>query len=119
MKRIIAGVIMASVLLGCDNSQSENASQRKRAQVIELANGGRTAYTIVYEFSGDELLDPAVKDLAATLKEITGAEFPIKAEASGPGIFIGKTAPGDKTDFRSRERRIKSVGSGIGAKRSG
>ena len=110
MKSIIAGVIMASMLLGCDNSQSENASQRNRGQAIELARGGRTAYTIVYKFSGDQLLDPAVRDLADTLKEITGAEFPIKDEAPGPCIYIGKTAPGDTEAFKSRERRIRSVG---------
>ena len=77
---------------------------------VRLANGGKTDYTIIYRKSGDVLLDPAVKDLADTLKEITGAEFPIKSEAAGPKIFIGRTAPGDKADFRSRERRIKSVG---------
>ena len=41
------------------------------------------------------LLDPAVRDLAATLKEITGAEFPVAEQSDGPKIFIGVTAPGD------------------------
>ena len=48
MKRIIAGVIMASVLLGCDNSQSENASGPKKTQGIELVKDGKTEYTIMY-----------------------------------------------------------------------
>ena len=77
---------------------------------VRLAENGKTKYTIIHEFKGDALLDPAVRDLADTLHEITGAEFPVKAESSGPKIFIGKCAPGDKADFRSRERRIKSVG---------
>ena len=78
MKKIIAGVIMASALLGCDNSPSENASQKQAGQAIELARGGKTDYTIVYDFSkGDALLDPVVRDFVETLKEITGAEFPV------------------------------------------
>ena len=77
---------------------------------VRLAENGKTEYTIIHEFKGDALLDPAVRDLADTLKEITGAEFPVKPDASGPKIFIGKTAPGDQADFRSRERRIKSAG---------
>ena len=32
---------------------------------VTLAKQGRTTYTIVYDFSGDVLLDPAVRDLAA------------------------------------------------------
>ena len=77
---------------------------------IKLAEGGKTDYTIIYRKSGDVLLDPAVRDLADTLKEITGATFPVKTEAAGPKIFIGKRAPGDTAEFQSRERRIKSVG---------
>ena len=57
---------------------------------IALAKNGETNYTIVYKFSKDVLLDPAVRDLAATLKAITGAEFPIAEQADGPKIFIGK-----------------------------
>ena len=77
---------------------------------ITLAKNGRTNYTIVYEFSGDVLLDPAVRDLAATLEEITGAKFPVAPKTSGCGIHVGVAAPGDKDAFASRERRIKSVG---------
>ena len=77
---------------------------------IKLAQNGETNYTIVYKFSKDVLLDPAVRDLAATLKEITGAEFPIRERAEGPKIVIGVPAPGDTTPCASRERRIRSVG---------
>ena len=80
-----------------------------RAEVT-LAKDGETDYTIVYKFSGDVLLDPAVRDLAATLKAITGAKFPIAEKADGPKIVIGVAAPGDETPCASRERRIKSVG---------
>ena len=77
---------------------------------VTLAKNGKTDYTIVYKFSGDVLLDPAVRDLAATLAEITGAKFPVAPKTSGCGIYIGVAAPGDKDKFASRERRIKSVG---------
>ena len=80
---------------------------------LKLASGGRTDYTIVYKPSGDVLLDPAVKDLSATLREITGATFPVKEDADGPKIFIGKRAPGDDAEFKSRERRIRSVGNDL------
>ena len=78
---------------------------------LRLAENGKTAYTIIYDFAKpDVLLDPAVRDLAETLEEITGAKFPVGTEAAGPKIYIGRTAPGDKGNFASRERRIKSVG---------
>lgn len=78
---------------------------------VELAKDGKTEYTIIYEDkNADVLLDPAVRDLANSLKEITGAEFAVKTRADGPKIYIGKVAPGDKVPLQSRERRIKSVG---------
>ena len=80
---------------------------------LTLAKNGETRYTIVYKFSGDVLLDPAVRDLAATLKTITGAEFAVAEKADGPKIVIGVAAPGDNTPCASRERRIKSVGNDL------
>ena len=78
---------------------------------LVLAENGKTAYTIVYDFGNkDVLLDPVVTDLADILKEITGSEFPVKPRTDGPGIYIGVTPPGEKSDFAARERRIKSVG---------
>ena len=84
---------------------------KNTTNTIKLAKNSRTTYTIVYDFSGDVLLDPAVRDLAATLEEITGAKFPVTPKTTGDGIYIGVTAPGDKNkSFASRERRIKSAG---------
>ena len=80
---------------------------------LQLAKDGETAYTIIYDFPGDVLLDPAVRDLAATLSEITGAEFKVAEKADGPKIFVGVTAPGDTAPFASRERRIRSVGNDL------
>ena len=80
---------------------------------ITLAKNGKTLYIIVYKFSGDVLLDPAVKDLAATLEEITGAKFPVAPKAKKHGIYIGVTPPGEKSKFASRERCIKSIGNDL------
>ena len=103
--KIFTTMLFAAALCGCgDNTEVSK---------LTLAKDGKTEYTIIHEFKGDTLLDPSVRDLAATLKEITGAEFPIKSEAAGPKIYIGKTAPGDQADFQSRERRIKSVGNDL------
>ena len=77
---------------------------------LKLASGGKTDYTIIYKFSRDALLDLSVRDFAGILKEITGATFPVREDADGPKIYIGRRAPGDDAPFRSRERRIKSVG---------
>ena len=103
MKKIVAGMLSAAavVMTGCATTETTE---------VALAQNGKTDYTIVYKFSGDLLVDPAVRDLAATLKEITGAEFPIKEQADGAKIVIGVAAPGDKEPCASRERRIKSVG---------
>jgi len=81
------------------------------AEPLVLAKDGKTEYTIVYDFGkGDALLDPVVRDLADTLKEITGAEFPVAPKTDGPGIYVGKMPPAEKADFAARERRIKTVG---------
>ena len=107
-QKIFTTMLFAAALCGC--SSARNGAD---AAKLTLAKDGKTEYTIIHEFKGDTLLDPSVRDLAATLKEITGAEFPIRTEASGPKIYIGKTAPGDTAEFQSRERRIKSVGKDI------
>jgi len=83
---------------------------KKTNDTVILAADGKSDCTIVYEYSGDVLLDPAVRDLAATLTEITGAEFPVGKPAAGAKIFIGVTPPGERDMYASRERRIKSVG---------
>ena len=68
MKKIVAsmlGAAAAVVMTGCATTEPTE---------VALAQGGKTNYTIVYKFSGDLLLDPAVRDLSATLEEITGAK---------------------------------------------
>ena len=101
MKRIFYGVALALAA----------AAFCHAAEPVTLAENGKTAYTIVYDFGNmDVLLDPVVRDLADILKEITGAEFPVKPRTDGPGIYIGVTPPGEKSDFAARERRIKTVG---------
>lgn len=80
---------------------------------IRLAEDGSTKYTIVCGKSGGKRLKAAVKDLAKTLKQMTGAEFPVKAEAAGPKIVIGQAAPGDGKPLAPREVRAKSVGDDI------
>ena len=102
-------MLFAAALCGCNSAPDRDAGAAK----ITLAKDGKTEYTIIHEFKGDTLLDPSVRDLAATLQEITGAEFPVKSESDGPKIYIGKTAPGDDAPFQSRERRIKSVGNDL------
>ena len=103
MKKFVASMLTATaavIMTGCATAP----------RPITLAENGKTGFTIIYKFSGDLLLDPAVRDLAATLEEITGAKFPIAEKADGPKIFIGVTAPGDDAPIASRERRIRSVG---------
>ena len=71
---------------------------------LALAENGKTEYTIVYDFDKkDVLLDPVVRDLADTLHEITGAEFPVKPQTDGPAIHIGKVPAGDNAEFAARE----------------
>ena len=99
MKHVLFGIAFAALTLAAAPAE------------LVLAENGKTAYTIVYDFGRkDVLLDPVVRDLADTLKEITGAEFPVKPSAEGPAIHVGVPAPGDAADFAARERRIKSVG---------
>ena len=116
MKRWLLGTaVLAALVTGACRSENDPPSVTgatpRAGTELKLSEGGKTAYTIVYDFgANDVLVDPAVRDLAATLKEITGAEFAVKPAAEGPKIVIGKAALGDKAEFRSRERRIRSVG---------
>ena len=100
MKRLF--VIAAALFCG--------AAVAAPAELV-LAENGKTGYTIVYDFDRkDPLLDPVVRDLADTLREITGADFPVAPRAAGPAIRVGEAPPDDKAEFSARERRIKSVG---------
>ena len=103
MKQLISACMIAAAC----------AATLPAAGDIRLASGGKTDYTIIYKPTRDALLDLTVRDFAGILKEITGATFPIKENADGPKIYIGKRAPGDDAPFQSRERRIRSVGKDI------
>ena len=110
MKRIIYGTALSLVLLTALVAHAAEAADGAAAPLV-LAENGKTEYTIVYDFGKkDVLLDPVVRDLADTLHEITGAEFPVKPQTNGPAIRIGEIPPGDRVEFAARERRIKSVG---------
>ena len=97
MKKLLCSLFLAAVALAFGAE-------------LRLAEDGKTDCTIIYEKSGNKRLNAAVKDLARTLEEITGAPFPVKTEASGPKIFIGRPAPGDTRSLAPREVRVKSVG---------
>ena len=58
MKKSIMLTAAAVTLAGCLASGDQ----------LLLAEAGKSKYTIIYEFKGDVLLDPAVRDLADTLK---------------------------------------------------
>ena len=85
------------------------------ASELTLAEGGKTAYTIVSLADQPADYQSAVWDLRAYLSKITGATFkPVTKDANGPRIYVGKRAPGDDAPFTGvRERRIKSVGDDI------
>ncbi len=75
------------------------------AAELVLADGGRTEYKVVPCKGARELDRIAANDLAATLKEITGADFSAAA-GKEKSIFVGVAAPGDKTPLKEFERRI-------------
>lgn len=76
-----------------------------RAAELTLADGGRTDYKIVIAGNADRRTRLAAADLAATLGEITGADFTAAAGKSR-SIFVGVAAPGDKEPLKEFERRV-------------
>ena len=78
------------------------------AAEVKLAEGGRTAYTIVLQKDANKLELEAARDLALYLKKITGAEFRIADTATSPRLVIGRRAPSDKRPLKRRERRVVS-----------
>ena len=72
---------------------------------LTLAEGGKTAYKVVVAPNAEKIDKEAALDLAATLKEITGADFS-DAAGKSKSIFVGTAAPGDKTPLKEFERRI-------------
>ncbi len=76
-----------------------------RAAELTLADNGRTDYKVVIAENADRRSRAAAADLAATLAEITGADFTAAAGKSR-SIFVGVAAPGDKEPLKEFERRI-------------
>ncbi len=57
---------------------------------VMLAKAGKTDYTIVISLEASPSEKHGAEELQAFLKEITGAEFPVRTEAaSGPMILVG------------------------------
>ncbi len=75
------------------------------AAELTLAEGGKTAYKIVVAKDAEAIDKVAARDLAATLKEITGADFSAET-GKEKSIFVGTPAPGDKTPLKEFERRV-------------
>ncbi len=79
-------------------ADTDNAPGYKPDSVagFTLANCGKTDYHVITAADADELTRAAAADLAATLQEITGADF---SAAAGKKyrIFVGIPAPSDKT----------------------
>ena len=75
------------------------------AAELTLADGGKTAYKVVVGPNAEKIDKEAAADLAATLKEITGADFSDGAGKS-KSIFVGTAAPGDKEPLKEFERRV-------------
>jgi len=78
-----------------------------QAANLDLASGGKTAYTIVVDPSATMTEQYAATELASFLKQVTGAEFAVKPTADalatpmlvvGPGRIQAKLAPGMKLD---------------------
>ena len=72
---------------------------------LTLADGGKTEYKIVSADNASELDALAASDLAATLEEITGADFSA-ADGKRKSIFVGVKPECDKEPLRPFERRI-------------
>ena len=95
MRKLVAAIIGALAILPL-------------AAEVKLADGGKTAYTIVISDDANKMEQAAAGDLALYLKKVTGAEFRVADAAPSPRLVIGKRAPSDKRPLRRRERRVVS-----------
>ena len=84
--------------------------QLSAAELI-LADGGKTEYKVVSAKDASELDRIAAGDLAATLKEITGADF--SAAGKSKSIFVGVKPECDKAPLKPFERRITTYNGDI------
>ncbi len=73
---------------------------------IVLAKDGKSDYRIVPPETLNKLDAPALEDLAKYLKQITGADF--TGKEAKHAIYVGKSAPSDKTPLQPHERRVRS-----------
>lgn len=104
----IASIFFATCLL---------ASGAEEGNLI-LAEGGKTAFSIVVSEKATEPEKHAATELARFLKDISGAEFPVRADAPGgaPAILVGPDAaagifsPGEIADLGLEGYRIRTKG---------
>ena len=114
MKRILLPLLCLLYLQTCSYS-------------AELANDGRTGWTIVLPNVPTIVEKTAARELAAHLKLVTGADFRTIAEKDVPAdgkssIFVGNTAKAPKKDYKFDEILIKMDGGNLilaGHKRRG
>lgn len=96
------------------------------SEVLRLAEAGNTTYQIVTDTESGSVEVYAAETLAASLKEMTGAEFPVvspgERDAKRPSIFIGlseparaRLAPDEEplAKLRDQEHVVRSVGRDI------
>ena len=95
MRKLVAAIIGALAILPL-------------AAEVKLADGCKTAYTIVISKDAKKLEQEAARDLALYLRKVTGAEFRIADAAPAPRLVIGKRAPSDQRPLKKRERRVVS-----------
>lgn len=107
MKRVnhLVGTFLCAATLG--------VWQASAAECLELVSQNKTDYTIIAPEKPSEDEKAAVKDLQTFLKQITCVEFSVGAKDAPAKIYVGKIPDNDKRPFRTRERRIRSVGKDI------
>lgn len=81
---ILAGMLFAFIL--------SVSGQNQNADMIALAQGGKTPYRIVISEKADKSTRAVADDMAAILQEITGAVFPVAPDTEQPSpneIVVG------------------------------
>ena len=79
---------------------------------LTLADGGKAKAPIVLSLTPSALDRMLVKDLAAHLKRITGADFNIVQESDdlkGPAIWVGMTRPGKALREEHKDRPLQTL----------
>jgi hypothetical protein len=95
---VIRVALVLSILLGAVGAHAAS---------MPLASGGRTSYTIVLDPDATVAEKHAADELASFLKQVTGAEFPVRTSVAlprgpvllvGPGRIVSKLAPDLRLD---------------------